>query len=67
MTLVLKETTYSLLAPTVKGEAATLEEALALVPGEILLYEEDAENPGFFDLATKDLRLFVIEPKPLDR
>jgi hypothetical protein len=40
--------------------AETLEEAKALL-GEIILIEEDAENPGFFDAFTKTGSLYVIE------
>lgn len=47
------------------GEAATIEAALDIVPGEVFLYEEDAEHPGHYDVAAiaEDMvRVYTITP-----
>lgn len=44
------------------GEAETLAEAKAMIPGEIILIEEDAEYPGYFDAFNSFGSVYLIEP-----
>ena len=44
------------------GSAPTVAEAFALIPGNLICAEEDAENPGYGDAFNDRGQLFVIEP-----
>ena len=46
-----------------RGEFATPEEAIAAIPGKIILAEEDNENPGCFDAMNAFGDIYAIEPK----
>ena len=42
--------------------AATVEAALAAIPAKIVCADEDADNPGHWDVFAANGNLYVIEP-----
>jgi hypothetical protein len=60
--MVILKNVSNIYARSVVATVATVEEAKAKIPGEIVLIEEDADYPGFFDAFNSMGELFTIEP-----
>ncbi len=45
----------------VVASAATIEAAVALVPGGVAFIEEDEDHPGCFDVLTRNGKVYAIE------